>query len=112
MAFAQFWAAYPRKQSKQDAGRAFAKLAPDADLVVVLLAAIERQKTWPQWQHEEGAFIPYPATWLNGRKWEDEATTPATAMLTPRGQTAKAATDEWLRLHEANPSAPERLKLA
>jgi hypothetical protein len=68
--FATFWAAYPRKQAKQAAVRAWAKLGPDKPLLDVMLAAVERQRKSRQWV--EG-YVPHPASWLNGRRWEDEA---------------------------------------
>lgn len=68
--FAQFWAAYPRKQAKQAAKKAWQKLQPCPELVTEMLAALERQKVSEQWQ---GGIIPHAATWLNGRRWEDEA---------------------------------------
>lgn len=37
-----------------------------------MLKAIEVQKKSDQWQRDNGQYIPYPATWLNGRRWEDE----------------------------------------
>ena len=37
-----------------------------------MLAAIERQKQTAQWKENGGQYIPHPATWLNGRRWEDE----------------------------------------
>lgn len=70
--FARFWAAYPRKESKPAAKRAFDKLKPDEDLMETMLTAIEKQKESSQWQENGGQFIPYPATWLNGNRWEDE----------------------------------------
>jgi hypothetical protein len=103
--FARFWAAYPRKASKQDAARAFAKLSPDAALVDVMLEAIARQKQWPQWMRDDGQFIPYPATWLNGRKWDDEAPRPTPTVLSERGQQNHRATKEWL--DRTAPAAPE-----
>ena len=36
-----------------------------------MLKAIEAQKRTPDWFKQEGQFIPYPATWLNGKRWED-----------------------------------------
>ncbi len=65
-----FWEAYPRKAgNKQKALQAFKKADVSLD---VLLEAIEAQKNTPQWQKDGGQFIPYPTTWLNGRRWEDE----------------------------------------
>lgn len=71
--FSEFYAAYPRKQAKQAACKAWDKLKPDADTFAALMSALEVQKRSPDWQREEGRFIPYPATWLNGRRWEDSA---------------------------------------
>lgn len=70
--FAAFWEAYPRKEGKQKAEAAFAKVAVSLD---VLLAAIEQQKKSAQWQKDNGQFIPHPATWLNGKRWEDQMET-------------------------------------
>lgn len=70
--FDQFWNAYPRKIAKQGAIKAFAKLKADEELLQTILDALERQKMSPQWQRDNGQFIPYAATWLNGHRWEDE----------------------------------------
>lgn len=70
--FEVFWAAYPRHTGKQDAYKAFVKLKPDEALMQVILAGIERQKQSAQWTKDGGQFIPHPATWLNGCRWEDE----------------------------------------
>lgn len=69
--FDAFWSAYPRKTAKPEAVKAFARLKPDEKLLAVLLAAIARQRVSPQWTKDRGEFIPHPATWLNGRRWED-----------------------------------------
>ena len=70
--FDAFWATYPRHTGKQDAQRAWRKLAPDADLQARMLEAVARQKQSAQWTKDGGQFIPHPATWINGRRWEDE----------------------------------------
>ena len=72
--FAQFWAAYPKKKSKESASKAFFKLNPTDDLLCQMLRAVERQATTEQWRRQGGQFIPYPATWLNGGCWEDRDT--------------------------------------
>lgn len=71
-AFAAFWQAYPRRKSRGQAEKAFAKLNPSEQLLAAILAGIERAKTSEQWTRDEGKFIPYPATWLNAKGWEDE----------------------------------------
>lgn len=73
MRFAQFWDAYPKKKSKGDAEKAFNKISPDEPLFNAMLTAIEAQKKTAEWQKEHGQFIPYPASWLNAKGWEDEA---------------------------------------
>jgi hypothetical protein len=70
--FADFWTAYPRKDSKADALKAFMKLKADDDLFASIIAGLERAKESEQWTKDGGKFIPYAATWLNKRRWEDE----------------------------------------
>ncbi|MDQ7790317.1 MAG: DUF4373 domain-containing protein [Clostridia bacterium] len=70
--FDEFWHRYPRKKSKGQAERAWAKLNPDEQLHEAILDGLERAKTSADWVKDSGAFIPYPATWLNARGWEDE----------------------------------------
>ncbi len=67
--FDEFWRVYPRKQSKQAALKAWNRLNPSPELRQTILAAVAAQKTWRPWL--EG-IVPHGATWLNGRKWEDE----------------------------------------
>ena len=71
-AFDLFWDAYPRKTGKQDAIKAFQRLNPNDALMQTIIGAIDRQKLSPQWTKDGGQFIPHPATWINGRRWEDE----------------------------------------
>ena len=70
--FERFWQAYPKKKSKEGARRAWKKLNPDLALCREMAAALERDKRSRDWQRDDGAYIPYPASWLNGRRWEDE----------------------------------------
>ena len=70
--FAVFWQAYPKKQDKQNALKAWKKLNPDAETQRKIILAIQAQRASPQWQKENGQFIPMPSTWLNGRRWEDQ----------------------------------------
>jgi len=73
-AFDKFWACYPRREGKQMAKKAFLKISPDDDLLETMLVAVQRQKQTDQWS--DPRYIPHPATWLNGRRWEDEVTQP------------------------------------
>lgn len=70
--FEDFWKAYPRHDAKPDAIKAWTKLHPDSSLVAEILRAIAAALTSEQWQRDKGQYIPQPARWLNGRKWEDQ----------------------------------------
>lgn len=72
--FNLFWERYPKKLAKRDAERAFAKINPDEKLFNLILEKLELYKQSEAWLKDGGQFIPYPATWLNGRRWEDEIT--------------------------------------
>ena len=68
--FEDFWKAYPNKKDKQKAMRAWSKHKPDIKKV---LSAVKVQSQSDQWTKDDGRFIPLPTTWLNGARWEDEA---------------------------------------
>lgn len=70
--FNQFWAAYPKKTAKAQALKAWEKLKPDEELTAKILTSLEQQKYSVQWTKDSGQYIPYAATWLNGKRWEDE----------------------------------------
>ena len=70
--FDEFWERYPKKRSKGQAERAWAKIAPDDALYRYILDGLERAKRSRDWLKEEGKYIPYPVTWLNAKGWEDE----------------------------------------
>jgi hypothetical protein len=68
--FDRWYSVYPKRVSVAQAVKAWSKLKPDDELVGKMIAAVKRQEQTRQWI--EG-FIPNPATWLNGRRWEDDA---------------------------------------
>ncbi|MBD5111108.1 MAG: hypothetical protein HDT42_01030 [Ruminococcaceae bacterium] len=70
--FEKFWSSYPKKIAKQQALNAWNKINPDEELTAKILASLERQKKSVQWTKDNGQYIPYPVTWLNGKRWEDE----------------------------------------
>ena len=67
-----FYEAYPKHVNKAAAWKAWLKLSDDAPTINQLIAKIEQQKKSADWLKDNGQFIPHPATWLNGRRWEDE----------------------------------------
>lgn len=74
--FDEFWAAYPKKCSKPEAIRAFAKVHMTRELLDIILADIRVKVKTCQWQKLNGLYIPHPASYLNNRRWEDEVTLP------------------------------------
>lgn len=71
--FDEFWAAYPRKQGKGAAWKAWQKIHPDAQLHSAIMKSVKAHaKNNPQWLKDNGQYIPNPSTWLNQKRWEDE----------------------------------------
>ena len=69
-AFDRFWSIYPRKEGKGAARKAFGKARKKVALEA-MLSAVELQKQSPQWNRDDGRYIPMPATWLNQERWGD-----------------------------------------
>jgi hypothetical protein len=70
--FGRFWKVYPRKRARKDALKAWLAARPDAALLERIVAAVLAQSKNADWQREGGKYIPHPATWLRGGRWEDE----------------------------------------
>ncbi len=70
--FNEFWQAYPKKQAKRDAQKAWEKIALTEQIFEKILEAIESAKATEVWQKQKGQFIPLPASWLRGERWKDE----------------------------------------
>jgi hypothetical protein len=70
--FLRFWSAYPKKVGKIDALKAWKKNGRPE--IAKILEAVAKQRASPQWLKEGGKFIPNPATWLNGGRWDDQPT--------------------------------------
>jgi hypothetical protein len=76
--FAAFWEAYPRHDDRTKAVAAFARLSPEDQAAAPARAAewIGRRTDWITPEGKD--FRPYPATWLNNKRWKDEpAPTPS-----------------------------------
>lgn len=70
--FDHFWKTYPRHCAKEDARRAWLKLRPSADLLVQIIEAVTKRRTEGDWAGKDLDKLPYPATYLNGKRWNDE----------------------------------------
>jgi hypothetical protein len=69
--FDAFWSVYPRREAKARALKAWNALNPNPGLAAALQAAVEQHKR-RLWAQAPADKIPHAATWLNGRRWEDE----------------------------------------
>ena len=65
-----FWELYPRKVGKKVARTAWAKLTSQQK-VVAMTALPNHLQYWKQ-KETDSEFIPFPATWLNQERFEDE----------------------------------------
>lgn len=72
--FEAFWKEYPRKIAKQKARKSFYLINPDQGLTQKMIDAVIVQRQTEQWKKDNGQFVPYPATWLNQHRWEDQMT--------------------------------------
>lgn len=83
--FNRFWMAYPRKSGKGSAKKSWRRIAPDEALFQKIMAALEAAKQCKDWKKEQGQYIPYPATWLNQERWEDDYGAPQVQSGPPSG---------------------------
>lgn len=70
--FEAFYAAYPRKVGKQAALKAWIRARKEKRITIpdAVIEALERHKASTAWR--DVLYVPYPATWLNGSRWNDE----------------------------------------
>jgi len=71
--FAAFYALFPRKVARKSAEKAWARVATSEALIEQIMAGLKAQlpellKTYKR----DRSMVPHPATWLNGRRFEDE----------------------------------------
>ena len=74
--FDVFWNAYPRKEQKGEARKAFARLENLNGHFADVLSALEVWKRSVQWQTPQ--YIPLPKNWIANRQWEDRPAAIAT----------------------------------
>lgn len=71
--FQIFKDSYPNKKAMKDAQKAFEKLNPTEELFQTMIGELDKQKQNDQWLKEDGRFVPLPATWIRGERWNDTA---------------------------------------
>lgn len=72
--FEQFWKLYPRRVAKKDAFRALSKVHREVewDYLIEAVKAFANSV-----RGKDVQYIPHPATWINGGRWDDEIAKPA-----------------------------------
>ena len=70
--FNTFWAIYPKKVAKADARKAWAQTKDIRPELTNLLNAVKAACKTEAWMKDGGKYIPHPATWLRGERWDDE----------------------------------------
>ena len=68
--FEDFWQMWPRKKSKEDARKAWKKIKDQPATLLLIQQHLTALRDAGEWRDKQ--FIPYPATYLNGKRWEDE----------------------------------------
>lgn len=92
VSFENFWLLYPRHVAKKAARVAWQRMTPtDQQAAIVAIADWRRV-----FAARDAEYIPHPATWLNGERWEDEL---------PREYKPQAPT----QYHTAAPAQPKAL---
>ena len=74
--FAAFYEFYPKHVGRKAACKAWDKLKPTQGLLRDMAMTLQLQKRTVKWHEDGGRYVPDPATWLNGRRWEDEVSGP------------------------------------
>src|ERR1043165_6977264 len=72
--FEEFWKLYPRKVARKDAQRAWIKMT--APQKFAALQSLPIHIRYWELAGRTKEYTPYPASWLNGERWEDELEMP------------------------------------
>ena len=102
--FDVFWKAYPSKQNKGEARKAFWQTRKVRPSMNELLQAIENQKRTDRWVR---GFIPDPHRWLLGERWEDQVADPIDAMELEAQRAAELRRERERKQAEWDALAPD-----
>lgn len=68
--FETFWEEYPRKVNKKEALDKWKKAnLPSLEKIITVL---KKHKSTEEWEKDNGKYIPYPSTWINKERWNDQ----------------------------------------
>ena len=68
--FMTFWESYPKKLDKKNAHKAFLKVCKTDTQFQAILNGLEKWNAY--WLNTDPQYIPYPSTWLNAERWNEE----------------------------------------
>lgn len=71
-AFEIFYNAYPNKKNVKTARTRWEKMKVTPELFREIMEGLKRAKNSQEWTKDDSAYIPHPATWLNGEGWKNE----------------------------------------
>lgn len=100
--FERFWLAYPRRDARKKAVEAWERLQLDSVVETILADVADRRADPDQWQDRK--FIPLPASYLDGARWQDQwrgdnaAATEVRAVLDPHAEERRALDDQLYTL--------------
>lgn len=98
--FDAWWDRYPRKRGKAAALKSYKRAAKTAGydaLDAGLTASLH------MWRGKDPEYLPYPATWLNQGRWEDQPDTPvavipqSSSVAPSDDELRKRITNDWAR---------------
>ena len=90
--FQAFWQAYGHKIGKHAAEKAWASLKPTGDTLEAIVAKARATSD----ANPSREFYKHPATWLNGRHWQDEVIPNRSAPINANGRTVVAASKQHI----------------
>ena len=70
--FELFWKEYPRKVNKFKTEEWFNKNNLTDEQFNLIITKLKKYKDTTDWKKDNGKYIPYPTTWLNQKRWEDD----------------------------------------
>ncbi len=69
--FSAWYSLYPRKVARKAAEKAWARIATSPEVIEQIMAGLRAQLQTMSLKDKQ--FIPHPATWLRGKRWEDSS---------------------------------------
>lgn len=70
--FNAWYAAYPKQTDRHEAERQWLAIRSNRPNLETLIDTLETQKQSAQWTRDDGRYVPSPAAYLSGHKWEDK----------------------------------------